>query len=492
METIKQMIACFGVLVGVSVGAASRPDATAASGQEPPRPVSAFPTAEGFGAKSRGGRGGRIIAVTNLNDSGTGSLRQALEVATGPRIVIFRVSGTIALKSDIRIRGEAGSFVTVAGQTSPGGVQLKGDGLIVMDGAHDVVLRHLRIRPGAHLPVLRDTNGFIAWGNNGKPVYNIIVDHCSLEWSTDQNGPDAWHWVTNYTSQWNIIAEGTTKGHAKGPHGMGILIGGRTADEKLTMSIHHCLFAHNGGRNPLISSADVVDFRNNVVYNWGGNNAANWGSYVGNQSAFGNIVNNLYIAGSNSSTANIYWLENGGPTRIDESPADRGGTRVFMDGNLGPNRSSEDTDDWTNGVFNLDYWKRDRSSHFPEASQTQFRASSPFAAPPVTAVPARELKSAILPTVGASKPFRDALDARIVKDVIDVTGNIDKIGPGGPWSVLTGGSPPTDSDHDGIPDAWERAHGLDPTNPRDGSRTVANGYTSVENYLNELAGDPIP
>ena len=116
--------------------------------------VKAFPTAEGFGAGSRGGRGGRIIEVTNLNDSGAGSLRQALEVATGPRIVIFRISGTIELESDIRIRGEAGSFVTVAGQTSPGGVQLKGDGLVVMDGAHDVVLRHLRIRPGAHLPVL--------------------------------------------------------------------------------------------------------------------------------------------------------------------------------------------------------------------------------------------------------------------------------------------------------------------------------------------------
>ena len=258
------------------------------------------------------------------------------------------------------------------------------------------------------------------------------------------------------------------------------------------MSIHHCLLAHNGGRNPLIGSADVVDFRNNIVYNWGGNNAANWGSYVGNQSAFGNIVNNHYIAGPNSSTANIYWLENGGPTRIDGAPADRGGTKVFMEGNLGPNRLSEDADDWSNGVFNLDYWKRDGSSHFPEASQTQFRASTPFAAPPVTTVPTRELKSAILPTVGASKPFRDALDARIVKDVMDVTGNIDNIGSGGPWPVLTAGPPPADSDHDGMPDTWERAHGLDPTNPQDGSRTAANGYTNVENYLNELAGDAIP
>ena len=376
--------------------------------------VKAFPTAEGFGAKSRGGRGGRIIEITNLNDSGAGSLRQALEVENGPRIVVFRVSGTIELTSDIRIQEEKGSFVTIAGQTSPGGVQLKGDGLMVMNGAHDVVLRYLRIRPGAHLPVLRDTNGFIAWGSNGKPVYNIIVDHCSLQWSTDQNGPDAWHWVTNYTSQWNIIAEGTTKGHEKGRHSMGILVGGRTAEEKLTMSIHHCLLAHNGGRNPLIGNADVVDFRNNIVYNWGGNNAANWGSYIGNQSAFGNIVNNHYIAGPNSSTANIYWLENGGPTRIDGAPAERGGTKIFMEGNLGPNCRSQDADDWSNGVFNLDYWKRDGSSHFPEASQTQFRAATPFVAPAVTTVPTQELKSAILPTVGGSKPFRDAVDARIV------------------------------------------------------------------------------
>jgi hypothetical protein len=110
----------------------------------------------------------------------------------------------------------------------------------------------------------------------------------------------------------------------------------------------------------------------------------------------------------------------------------------------------------------------------------------------VTTVPARELKSAILPTVGASKPSRDALDARIVKDVMDVTGDIDKIGPGGPWPVLTGGAPPADSDHDGMPDGWEKAHGLNPTDPQDGARTAANGYTNVENYLNELAGDPIP
>ena len=455
--------------------------------------VKAFPSAEGFGAESRGGRGGRVIEVTNLNNSGAGSLRHALEVATGPRIVIFRVSGTIELKSDIRIRGEGGSFVTVAGQTSPGGVQLKGDGLVVMDGAHDVVVRYLRIRCGAHLPVLRDTNGFIAWGNDGKPVHNIIVDHCSLQWSTDQNGPDAWHWVTNYTSQWNIIAEGTTEGHAKGSHGMGILVGGRTADEKLTMSIHHCLFAHNGGRNPLISSADVVDFRNNIVYNWGGNNAAAWGSFANNQSAFGNIVNNHYIAGPNSSTANIYWLENGGPTRIDGTSADRGGTKVFMQGNLGPNRLSQDTDDWTNGVFQLDYWTRDRSSHFPQASQAQFRAKSPFAAPAVTTTPIRDLKSAVLPTVGASRPLRDVLDARIVKDVLDVTGNIDRIGPGGPWPVLTGESPPMDSDHDGIPDVWEGAKGLNPEDQGDANGDLdGDGYTNIEQYLNELAGDPMP
>jgi len=291
---------------------------------------------------------------------------------------------------------------------------------------------------------------------------------------------------------------------------MGILVGGRTAAEKLTMSIHHCLLAHNGGRNPLISSSDIVDFRNNIVYNWGGNNAANWGNYVGNQSAFGNIVNNHYIAGPNSSTANIYWLENGGPTRIDGAPADRGGTKVFMEGNLGPNlcldltkysewvsnqdenRLSEDADDWSNGVFNLDYWKRDGSSHFPEASQTQFRSETPFVAPAVTTVPARELKSAILPIVGASKPSRDELDTRIVKDVMDITGDIDKIGVGGPWPALSGGLPPKDSDHDGMPDAWERSHGLDPTDSQDGPKTAVNGYTNVENYLNELAGDVIP
>jgi len=449
--------------------------------------VKAFPTAEGFGANAVGGRGGRVIEVTNLNDAGPGSLRDCAE-ATGARICVFRVSGTIALSSPIRISGDAASYLTIAGQTSPGGIQLKGDGLQVQRDAHDVIVRHLRFRPGTHLPQLEDTNGFIAYGNGGH-VYNVIVDHCSSEWSDDQNGPDAINWVTNYTVQWCLIAEGTTEGNVKGFHSTG-LMADRKGWPELTVSIHHNLIAHNDSRNPLISSVDIADVRNNIVYNWGNGRALQWGNSAeqdqyGYGSAFGNFVNNHYIAGPNS-YLKYFFLSNGGPIRRDGSLAERGGTKIYTEGNWGPNCPRGCADDWRNGFY--DDWD------YAEVSPSQYRALTPYPVPPVTTDATSELMTKILPTVGASKSRRDSVDARIVNDVYNRTGDLWSVGAGGPWPDLAAGAPqpPADTDRDGMPDSWETAHGLNPANASDGSQTASNGYTNVENYLNELAGDPIP
>ncbi|MEZ4272160.1 MAG: hypothetical protein R3C68_12240 [Myxococcota bacterium] len=494
--------------------------------------VKAFPTAEGFGANTRGGRGtpdkpGRAIEVTNLGDSGAGSLRACVN-GQGPRTCIFRVSGTINLNSSLVIK-DIHSYLTIAGQTSPGGVQLKGYGIVITDGGHDIIVRHLRIRPGTHLPELMDTNGFIAWGRNdpstGKltRVYNIIVDHCDLQWSTDQNGPDAVGWVTDMTTQWTVIAEGTNKGHQKGEHSKGILVGGRT--HLITLSLHHTLFASNAGRNPLIGGVHTFDFRNNIVYNWNGNNGAQLGGWLiddccpnigGGVSAKGNLVNNHYIGGPSSTSPRYLQVANGGPVRIDGSDANGGGTRLYVEGLWGPNSPTGCADDWDNHFWTADYYSSGLPQPgtpviYPEAPQALFRTATPFPAPTVVTYPVKDLETKILPIVGARlrQPFektfrRDAATERIVADVKNRTGDAKGVGEGGPWPDLTANvaSPPEDwdkdsdgliddTDRDGIPDRWEDLHGLNAGDASDAPSFASNGYTHLENYLNTLAGDPV-
>lgn len=165
----------------------------------------AFPGAQGFGSETPGGRGGRIVEVVNLDDAGPGSLRQALEVEEGPRIVVFRTGGTVELTRPIVMAGEEDSYVTIAGQTAPGGgIQLKNFGLWIRQGAHDIVVRFLRLRPGAYLPGADNTmdiDGLELYGDRGTQVYNIVLDHNSFEWGLDENA-SAWDWVTDVTFQW--------------------------------------------------------------------------------------------------------------------------------------------------------------------------------------------------------------------------------------------------------------------------------------------------
>ncbi len=450
--------------------------------------VKAFPSAEGFGSTTPGGRGGKVVYVTNLNDSGRGSLRHALSVETGPRFVLFKVSGTIALSADIVI-AEENSYVTVAGQTAPGdGIQLRNYTVSVAYGAHDVVIRHLRCRPGqGGVRIDPETgksngnviNGLLVYGPADQLVRNVVIDHCSVYWAVDENG-EAFGMVQDTTFQWCIFAEGELHGHEKGAHSMGMLIGtGGANTREMSVSVHHCLFAHNAGRNPQACAnytggdpSVIADIRNNLVYNWSGNNGGMF--YSGPKV---NFVGNLYIPGPDSTPRNVAWLQGKAL-----------GTRIYVEGNLGPERpAGAETDDWGVGFWDLDVWEQTNQS--VDAMEADYRVGTPFPAPPVTTDPAADLEAIILPNAGATRPKRDPVDSRIVREVRGRTG---AIGPSSDYPVLASVPPPADTDNDGMPDAWERAHGLDPTDPQDGPLTATNGYTNVENYLNELAGDPVP
>lgn len=444
--------------------------------------VKAFPTAEGFGADARGGRGGRVIEVTTLSDSGPGSLRHAME-ASGPRIVVFRVSGTITLQSAIRV---STPYLTVAGQTSPGGVQIRGGGnpegdwgVWFVNGAHDIVVRHLRVRTGGNLK--HDAgNNLLCYGTAEPGVHDVIFDHCSVSWGSDTQLDWYGSFLDRATFQWNLIAECY----------MGQHIGGSRAPKHLTL--HHNLYANLGSRTPLMQHADIFDFRNNVIYNWSGNNASVFGQFALNTSAFGNVVSNLWLAGPEGGYPYLN-VGNGGPVRIDGSEADDGGTRIHLQGNRGPRSPEGSANDWTgHGVNTWDYYElnRDGSTHLVD--QTQYDAGKPFAAPPVKLDPMPTLLDNVLARVGACRPSRDTIDRRIVQSVREGTGT-SHVGTTGPWPDLATGAPtpPPDSDHDGMPDDWEAAHDLDPQDAGDGTALAPNGYTHVENYLNQLAGDPI-
>ena len=445
--------------------------------------VKAFPTAEGFGANALGGRGGRIMEVTNLNDSGDGSLRSCME-ASGPRICVFRVSGTITLESEIRVETP---YLTVAGQTSPGGVEIKGNGqpegswgVWFVNGAHDIIIRHLRVRMGGNME--HDAgNNLLCYGTAEPGVHDVIFDHCSVSWGSDTQLDWYGSYLDRATFQWCLIGECY----------MGQHVGGSLAPKNITL--HHNLYANLGSRTPLMQHADVFDFVNNVIYNWSGNNASVFGQFALNSSAFGNVVSNLWLDGPESGYPYLN-VGNGGPVRIDGKNAEAGGTKLYLAGNWGPRSPTGSTNDWTgHGVNTWDYYEfnGDGSTHLVD--QAQYDAGKPFPTPPVTLDPVADLLDTVLATVGASKPLRDPIDQRIVKSVRDKTGS-SRVSTTGPWPDLATGAPapPVDSDHDGIPDAWEKAHSLKPNDPRDGAATAANGYTNVENYLNELAGDPIP
>lgn len=440
----------------------------------------AFPTAEGFGAFAKGGRKGKIVRVTNLDDSGEGSLRDAL-VRAGPRIVVFDVSGTIALESDITLKAAHG-FVTVAGQTSPGGIQLKGGGLRFTNGFHNGIVRHLRVRPGGPA----DKPAIQIYGIVGGQVHDVIIDHCDVMWSV---GHLANHFgaVSKITWQWNILAEVLGQGGGLNAYMSG---SGSEVDEN-TFTVHHNLFSQNRRDNPFFYRSAVFDFRNNVVHNWPLTSfpdqiAAAFGSATDGTSAFGNFVANLYLPGSTSSSSSLF-VNNGSSI----SGADRGGTKIFAQGNWALHCPKGCVDEWKNGYHTSD---GSGGGSTTPATASVFLATEEFGAPPVKMDAVESLEAIVLAGAGATPWQRDSESQRVVDHVKNRVSSAASFrsDDGGPWPTLTGGSPPADADGDGMPDVWETKHGLNPADASDGAAVACNGWTQVENYLNELAGDVIP
>ncbi len=418
----------------------------------------AFPGAEGFGSKTPGGRGGKVILVSNLNDSGPGSFRAACE-AKGPRIVVFRVSGLIDLKTAIVVNEP---FITIAGQTTPGdGICLRRHGLVVQ--THDVIARFLRSRPG-------DLSGKeVDAISIGGDSHNVILDHCSAGWSVDECLSPSGA-IADITVEWCLIAEGLNHSvHHKGAHGYGSLvraIGG--------VSLHHNLWAHNTARNPRLGDNynkppfPTFDFRNNVIYNYGGICSGMTGdilsvNYVANYIKAGPSSNRQrgLIVFTTEADAKYYIADNFVEGRPDLTA---GNSKMF-----------------------------DRTQLKGRKLVTLM--SEPFPVPKVSAASAQAAYPAVLAGAGASLPVRDAADERIIAEVRNGTGAIiDSQWEVGGWPVYRSKRPPADTDRDGMPDAWEKAHGLNPDDPSDATADRdGDGYTNLEEYINELAtGAPQP
>jgi hypothetical protein len=421
----------------------------------------AFPGAEGFGAEAIGGRGGQVLFVTNLNDSGPGSLRAAVQTDR-PRTVIFRVSGTIVLKSTLAIKKP---YITIVGQTAPGdGICLKDHALAI--AADQVIVRYLRCRPADNANAEGDALSI----SSGK---NIIVDHCSTSWSVDETlSASTGGQLGNVTVQWCIISESLNNSiHHKGAHGYGSLIRGGWGNG---YTFHHNLYAHHHNRLPRPGNYNdrtrdpdgfIFDFRNNVVYNWGGASAGYNadGSNGTNSITKMNFVGNYYKAGVNSA-----------------------GNLAFSEST--PSASAYFYGNFMNGKYPDDPWSLVTFGRLSSDEIEAYKLSSPVPVPLVQTEDAITAYERVLANAGAVLPKRDTVDTRIVDEVRSGTGKIidDEQQVGG-WPDLRSAEPPADSDRDGMPDQWERQHGLDPDDPADGKADAnGDGYTNLEEYLNAL------
>ncbi len=441
--------------------------------------LKAFPTAEGYGRVAKGGRGGRVIKVTNLNDAGPGSFRDALD-QTGPRTIIFDVSGVINLKSKLSITGTKNNgFVTIAGQTAPGkGICLHG-WTFGMIGGSNVIVRHIRTRIGTSSGETMDGMG-MASGDSA------IFDHCSISWTIDEAFSS--RGAKNITLQRTLISEALNEaGHNKYPagkqHGFAASISGDKG------SFHHNLLAHCAGRNWSLAGglskspmefAGRLDIRNNVVYNWRGRTTDGGAHQV-------NFVNNYYKPGpavqikvalnaqieNFPGTQSYYFTGNVMPGVFDESSQDKGRKITYI------NRT-ESSVNWT--VF----------------------VNKQFFEPYVTTQTAGAAYESVLLDVGCNRPMLDDHDKRIIQEVKNGTYTYKGSRTGYPGLIDNekdcGGlenypvikrPADWDTDGDGMPNTWETARGLNPSNASDGNKTnlSTEGYTNLEMYLNELAGD---
>lgn len=413
----------------------------------------AFPGAEGFGKFATGGRGGKVIIVTNLNDDGPGSLRKALEM-NEPRIIVFSVSGNIELASALTI---SSGNVTIAGQSAPGdGICLKNFSVNV--NADNVIIRFIRFRLGDE----KKYEGDAISGTKGAD--NIIIDHCSMSWSVDECA--SFYNNRNFTMQWCIVSESLNHSvHTKGDHGYGGIWGGKKA------SFHHNLIASHGSRLPRFSGSattpngpdELVDFRNNVVYNWMNNN-----SYGGEKGRY-NMVNNYYKPGpASKKSRNAQFVNAWSPLG-----------KFYVAGNF--------------MVGNEIISKDNRLGIVADHADSTFVDQS-FPVEAIADQSAQKSFEAVLAYAGVSHK-RDVVDTRVVAEVKsgnspsgkNKNGIIDSPGDVGGWPVLVSKPVPNDRDGDGMPDKWEKANKLNPKDSSDACRkTVDKSYDNIEVYLNEL------
>lgn len=431
--------------------------------------VPAFSTAEGHGRLAAGGRGGRVIAVTNLEDSGPGSLREAVE-AVGPRTIVFRVGGTIALKSKLIVRNP---YVTIAGQTAPGdGICVRGYTFGCL-GAHDVVIQHVRIRVGDESGETQDGTGLASCDHS-------IIDHCSVSWSIDEGVSS--RSGKNITVQRCLVAEALNiANHRKYQPGKGHSFAGSISGD--IGSFHHNLLAHCAGRNWSLAGgltrggrfAGRLDIRNNVVYNWESRTTD------GGVKAL-TFVGNYYIPGPATRVFHLVKPDTGSP----DDPQ-----QYFIAGNRMLDRPQYDADNWANGGVVV------AADAIPV-----IKLDRPFCESLITEQTADEAYASVMADVGATRPRLDEHDERILREVADrsftakgsrggLPGIIDTQADVGGWPALESGPAPKDGDGDGMADDWERRHGLDPADATDAHRFDGHSdWTNLERYLDELAGAP--
>ena len=436
----------------------------------------AFPSAEGYGKFTKGGRGGIVCEVTNLNDSGPGSLRAAID-AEGPRTVVFRISGNIQLKSPLKIRNP---FITIAGQTAPG------DGICLQHfpiniNTNQVIIRYIRIRLG-------DESGTESDAISSRFTNNIILDHLSTSWSVDEC-MSLYH-CDSITVQWCLISESLCKSnHVKGSHGYGGIWGSDYS------TYHHNLLAHHSSRNPrMASGSGNTDFRNNVIYNWGfqslygGEKVEKWNPKY-NFSNF-NIVANYYKPGPATTPGEVsHRIANPSFRDLDN---DLGKWYIEENKMVGNQAVSENN--WDGGVQT-------------KADFDKIRLTTPWPSMPIPQQTASEAYELVLQQAGATLPKRDEIDQRIISETegmfatyegqsykqshkvanqSTICGIIDSQNDVGGWPFLKSSNAPLDSDHDGMPDTWEDKHQLDKNNPEDRNTINHDGYTMLEVYLNNI------
>ena len=460
----------------------------------PQADIPAFPGAEGGGAYSFGGRGGRVIVVTSLEDDGPGTLREACEQG-GARIVVFNVAGIIKLKSPLIIRAP---YITIAGQSAPGdGVCIAGETMWV--NTHDVVVRHMRFRRGETFVGRRDD----AFGGN--PVGNIMIDHCSTSWGLDEN-------ISFYRHMFdpgdgskelklptvNVTIQNTISSQALDTynHAFGSTLGGENC------TFMRNLWANNAGRNPSIGWNGVFNFVNNVIYNWV-HRSVDGGDYT----ALYNIINNYYKPGpltpKESNVGHRILKPESGRSKLGYKVYGR----VYANGNIMEGYPEVTKDNWAGGIQVEEQGNTDGYTENVKWNRP-FPIDNPF---PIMS--AKEAYDFVLDNVGATFPKQDIVDQRVIEQV--KTGKVyyDKKADSQDFyqfehrrlpkdsykhGIITDiaqvggypeykGTPYKDSDNDGMPDAWEIKYGLNPNDPSDAVKDMnGDGYTNIEKFLNGI------